>query len=90
MHVASEAGRHVLPAASWRGTSRHDCHVLDALPEQLASVIEAALILRTVTSYSREVVKGACQRVWVHMIHPVTPASCKTIMCCLSYCMSAC
>ena len=33
VHVACEAGGHVLPASSRRRTRRHHCHVLNALPE---------------------------------------------------------
>ncbi len=46
VHVASEAGGHVLPATTRRCTSRHDGQVCNALPEKLAPVIEASLILQ--------------------------------------------
>ena len=46
VHVASEAGGHVLPASTGRCTSCHDGHVFNALPEKLAPVIEASLILQ--------------------------------------------
>lgn len=46
VQVASEAGGHVLPAATRRCTSCHDGHVFNALPEKLAPIIEASLILQ--------------------------------------------
>ena len=46
VHVASETGGHVLPATTRRCTSCHDSHVINALPEKLAPVIEASLILQ--------------------------------------------
>lgn len=46
VHVASEAGGHVLPATTRRRTSCHNSHVFNALPEKLAPIIEASLILQ--------------------------------------------
>ena len=45
VHVACEAGRHDLPATPGGGASSHQGQVLNALPEQLAPVIETPLVL---------------------------------------------